>query len=43
MQACIGSDAYREKNKVDALSTSWDLPGTNKLTLWQKCDHDFTC
>ena len=43
LQACTGSDAYKNKNKIDGLSFSWDLPGTGKLTLWKTCDADYEC
>jgi hypothetical protein len=41
--ACTGSDAYKNRNKINALSISWDLPGTDKLTLWETCDQQHEC
>jgi hypothetical protein len=41
--ACTGSDAYRNRERIEGLSVSWDLPGTGKLTLWNTCDRSYTC
>ena len=43
LQACTGSDAYKNKNRVDSLSTSWSLPGTSKMTLFRICDREIEC
>ena len=42
-QPCVGRDAYKDRKRISALSTSWDLPGTDKMTLWKTCDKDYTC
>ncbi|CAI8013732.1 hypothetical protein GBAR_LOCUS8664 [Geodia barretti] len=34
---------WAEKQKVEALSASWNLPSTAKTPLWRKCDSSFVC
>jgi HEAT repeat protein len=41
--ACTGSKAYKNRKKIGALSISWDLPGSDKLTLWETCDQEHEC
>jgi hypothetical protein len=43
LQACTGSKAYKNRKRIGALSISWDLPGSDKLTLWETCDQEHEC
>ena len=43
LQPCTGSNAYKKRNRIRGLSLSWDLPGTDKLTLWETCDQEYEC
>ena len=35
-QVCTGKDAYKKKHKIDALSFSWNVKGTGKMTIYKK-------
>ena len=43
LQPCVGGDAYQNRKRISGLSISWDLPGTDKMTIWKTCDKSYVC